>query len=289
MTARAPLIRPEKIDETVEAAWRYKAAAAAVPVKDTVKIADDGCFIKETPDRSRLWYVQTPQVFETSLYLKAMKQADEKGESFTDDCRLVEQTGHKVYLVKSDYDNIKITTPEDIDYVKSVIANRKQTQRGDIMRIGHGYDVHRLAEGRRLILGGVDIPFDKGLLAHSDGDVLIHAVIDSVLGASALGDIGTLFPDTDDAYSGADSVTLLKKAAEKVSLSGYRIGNIDAVIVAQQPKLAPFIEKMRGMLARALDIDINQISIKATTEEKLGFTGDGSGIAAHAVCLLEKI
>ncbi len=154
------------------------------------------------------------------------------------------------------------------------------------MRIGHGYDVHRLTENRKLVLGGVEIPYFKGLLGHSDADVLSHAIADSLLGAAALGDIGQLFPDTDPRYEGVDSLVLLKKTVLAVREAGWRIGNIDATVVAQAPKLKPFIPSMRENLAGACGVDVSQVSVKATTEEGLGFTGGGEGIAAHAVCLL---
>ena len=157
------------------------------------------------------------------------------------------------------------------------------------MRIGHGYDVHRLVEGRKLILGGVEIEYEKGLLGHSDADVLTHALMDALLGAAALGDIGKLFPDNDDAFLGADSVELLKKVCAVLKDHGYKLGNADCTIIAQRPKLAPFIDKMRETLATAMDVPVSALSIKATTEEKLGFTGEGLGIAAHAVCLIEEI
>lgn len=156
------------------------------------------------------------------------------------------------------------------------------------MRIGHGYDVHRLVEGRRLILGGVCVPYDKGLDGHSDADVLTHALMDSLLGAAALGDIGKLFPDNDDAYLGADSIELLKKVCAVLDISGYEIVNVDCTVIAQKPKLAPFIDEMRRILANAMKLPVDCVSVKATTEEKLGFTGEGLGIAAHAVALIEK-
>ena len=155
------------------------------------------------------------------------------------------------------------------------------------MRIGHGYDVHRLAEKRDLIIGGVKIEYEKGLLGHSDADVLVHAVMDALLGAMAMGDIGKLFPDNDPAYKGADSVALLREVGKRIAEKGAQISNIDATVLAQAPKLAPHIPAMRSNIANALGVSVEQISVKATTEEKLGFTGDGSGIAAHAVCLLE--
>ena len=157
------------------------------------------------------------------------------------------------------------------------------------LRIGHGYDVHKLVEGRRLILGGVDIPYEKGLLGHSDADVLLHAISDSLLGAAALGDIGKHFPDTDAAYKNADSLVLLAKVNEIIKSAGYRVSNVDATVIAQAPKLAPHIEQMRKNIAKALETEVDDISVKATTEEHLGFTGRGEGISAHAVCIIETI
>ena len=157
------------------------------------------------------------------------------------------------------------------------------------MRIGHGYDVHRLTEGRKLILGGVEIPFARGLDGHSDADVLTHAVMDALLGAAAMGDIGKLFPDTDDRYLGADSIALLREVDRRLTEAGYRLGNLDVTVIAQRPKLAPYINQMRQTLAAALRTELQSVSVKATTEEHLGFTGSGEGIAAHAVCLLEPL
>ena len=157
------------------------------------------------------------------------------------------------------------------------------------MRIGHGYDVHRLVEGRKLILGGVEIPFEKGLLGHSDADVLAHAVADALLGAAALGDIGHLFPDTDECFAGADSLVLLAQVTARLKEAGYRVCNVDATVLCQRPKLAPHIDEMRKNLAVACAVEVGRMSVKATTEEGLGFTGEGLGIAAHAVCLIEEI
>ena len=157
------------------------------------------------------------------------------------------------------------------------------------MRIGHGYDVHRLVEGRRCIIGGVDIPHETGLLGHSDADVLTHAVMDALLGACALGDIGHLFPDSDPAYAGADSLRLLDEVVSRLRQRGYRVGNVDATVLAQAPKLAPYLEQMRRNLAWRLQVPMDAVSVKATTEEGLGFTGTGDGIAAHAVCLVENL
>ncbi len=158
-----------------------------------------------------------------------------------------------------------------------------------MMRIGHGYDVHKLVEGRELILGGVHIPHSLGLLGHSDADVLLHAISDAILGAAALGDIGKHFPDNDERFKGADSLVLLREVVRLVEHEGWRLGNLDAIIIAQQPKLRPYIDNMRQNIADACHADISQISVKATTEERLGFTGREEGISAHCVCLLEKV
>ena len=157
------------------------------------------------------------------------------------------------------------------------------------LRVGHGYDVHRLVEGRALILGGVTVPFDRGLLGHSDADVLTHAVMDALLGAAALGDIGKLFPDSDAAYAGADSIALLERVTALLREHGWQVGNVDATVVAQAPRLAPYIPEMRRRLAEAMGLDVDCVSVKATTEEKLGFTGSGEGMAAYAVALIERL
>lgn len=157
-----------------------------------------------------------------------------------------------------------------------------------MFRIGHGYDVHRLVEGRKLIIGGVDIPYEKGLLGHSDADVLLHAIGDSLMGAAALGDIGCIFPDNDPKFKDADSLALLREVASLLASKGYSVVNIDATLIAQKPKMRPYIDKMRANIASACGTDINFVSVKATTEEGLGFTGSGEGISAHAVCLIEK-
>lgn len=156
------------------------------------------------------------------------------------------------------------------------------------MRIGHGYDVHRLCENRKLIIGGVEIEYEKGLLGHSDADVLLHAVSDALLGAAAMGDIGGMFPDNDPAFKDADSLVLLKKVVERLAESGYKAVNVDATIIAQRPKMSPHIPEMRSNIAEALGVDVDCVNVKATTEEKLGFTGSGEGISAHCVCLIDK-
>ena len=285
-----PFVSEAVIEAALNAAALCGAAAPAVPVKDTVKTAKrgdgktvpEGCSVTETPDRSTLYAVQTPQCFDRAAYLAALDELDEeKARLVTDDCSLFELTGRPVQLTQGDYANLKITTREDLP--------RPEQKEGTNMRIGHGYDVHRLVEGRKLILGGVKVPFEKGLLGHSDADVLAHAVMDAVLGAAALGDIGKHFPDTDPEYSGADSLKLARRVAEILYENGWKIENIDSTILCQRPKLAAYIPAMREKLAEAFGLPVDAVSVKATTEEHLGFTGEGLGIAAHAVALIEKL
>ena len=278
-----PLVRAEDVTAVIAAAAEMGGAALAVPVKDTLKRADGQGYILDTPDRAGLWRVQTPQVFDRAALCAAMERAQAEGWDFTDDCQLMEKAGHPVRLVAGLDTNLKLTTPEDIRLAQALMAVDKEDKG---MRIGHGYDVHRLVEDRLLILGGVTIPYEKGLLGHSDADVLTHAVMDALLGAAALGDIGKLFPDNDPTYKGADSVALLRHVVARIGEEGYRIGNIDATILCQRPKLAPHIPQMRQILADACGVDAACVSVKATTEEGLGFTGSGEGIAAHCVCLL---
>lgn len=272
-----PLVSREVISAVCNDAVEFGAATAAVPSVDTCKLGVD--FVEETPPREKLYAVQTPQAFDRDLYLYALEKVEQDGKTYTDDCQLIEAAGGRVRLSKGDSKNRKLTTPEDLLIVEALLqgGNRR-------MRVGYGYDVHRLVEGRRLILGGVDIPFEKGLLGHSDADVLTHAVADALLGAAALGDIGQHFPDNDPRYTGADSLKLLSEVCVMLRERGFEIGNIDGTVIAQRPKLAPCILQMRENLAAACGVSVEQVSVKATTEEKLGFTGAGEGIAASAVC-----
>ncbi len=287
--AARPFVSEAVIEGVIAAAKQCGAAAPAVPVKDTVKqaVRGDGktvpaeCRVRDTPDRSTLYAVQTPQCFDRVVYLTAFEELDEeKARLVTDDCSLFELTDRPVQLTQGDYANLKITTREDLPHPE---------KKENTMRIGHGYDVHRLVEGRKLIMGGVEIPYEKGLLGHSDADVLAHAVMDAVLGAAALGDIGKHFPDTAAEYEGADSLVLARRVAEIMRENGWKIENIDSTILCQKPKLAPYIPTMREKLAEAFGLPVDAVSVKATTEEHLGFTGEGLGIAAHAVALIEKL
>ena len=280
-----PFVTPEMVEAVCKDAVTYGAATAAVPSKDTCKLSDGQGFVESTPPRERLMAIQTPQAFEREMYLYALRKAQSAGVSYTDDCQLIEAAGGRVRLTLGDYKNIKLTTPEDRVTARAYLGEQKEEK---TMRIGSGYDVHKLVEGRKLILGGVDVPYEKGLLGHSDADVLAHAIADALLGAAALGDIGKLFPDNDPQYEGADSLVLLGRVCALLGEKGYSIGNIDATVIAQRPKLAPHIPQMRENLAKACGIASSQVSVKATTEEGLGFTGSGEGIAASAVCLLEQ-
>ena len=285
--AARPFVSQAVIEAALEGAAEWGAAAPAVPVKDTIKRGTPGdgrtvpelCLVDFTPSRASLYAVQTPQCFDRDTYLRVCGQlSDEAARKVTDDASLFELAGLPVRLTAGDYANDKITTRADLPGCSA----RGETA----MHIGHGYDVHRLVEGRPLILGGVKVPFEKGLLGHSDADVLAHAVMDAVLGAAAMGDIGQHFPDSDPAYAGADSLALARHVAELLRAAGWRVGNIDATILCQRPKLAPHIPAMRENLAAAFGLPADAVSVKATTEEHLGFTGEGLGIAAHAVALI---
>ncbi|NLY89537.1 MAG: 2-C-methyl-D-erythritol 2,4-cyclodiphosphate synthase [Firmicutes bacterium] len=279
-----PLAEEELIRRVLAAAARTGAAAAGVPVKDTIKKVGEDGMILETPDRRRRWAVQTPQVFSWPVIYHAHLKAAAEGLSATDDCALVEDTGHPVQMVMGSYANLKITTPEDLlaasALLKGVTAPR--------YRVGHGFDLHRLQAGRRLVLGGVEIPAPFGLAGHSDADVAVHAIIDALLGAAALGDIGALFPDDDPAYKDIDSCLLLAEVMAKLAAAGFSPVNLDLTIIAQQPKLAPYREKMKKKLCNVLGLAETAVSVKATTTEGLGPTGRGEGIAAQAVVLLAE-
>lgn len=275
--AARPLIDPAIVTEVIDAARKYKSAVVAVPVKDTIKVIDSESFVVETPPRQTLWSIQTPQVFDAALLRRAYDKAAQDQYLGTDDASLVERLDEKVKIVPGSYHNIKITSPEDLLIAEAFFRGERKS-----MRIGTGYDVHRLTEGRKLILGGVEIPHSQGLNGHSDADVLLHAIKDALLGAAALGDIGRHFPDTDPQYKGASSILLLARVRELLAEKGYVVNNVDATIIAEKPKLAPFIPQMNSTIAQTLQISPEQVNVKATTTEALGFTGRCEGIAAQA-------
>jgi len=276
-----PFVSASAISRLIEGTVSHKAAALGVPVKDTIKRAG-GQWLEETLDRSTLFSIQTPQGFEFNLLFEAHKKAREDRFSGTDDAVLVERIGEKVYLVRGEFENIKITTIEDLKMLPVQNSLADSGQPAYEWRCGTGFDVHAFAEDRKLILGGALIPDNPGLSGHSDADVLTHAVMDALLGACGLGDIGLHFPDTDKQYKDISSMKLLDHVKGMIEASGYKISNIDITLIAEKPKIAPFIKEMKSNLADVLRIDEAQINIKGTTTEGLGFCGRGEGIAVNA-------
>ena len=277
-----PCVTAELVERGLEEARQTGAAIAAVPLTETVKVVDAAGRIEGTPPRESLWAAQTPQVFRFDLLAEAHRRIN---EDVTDDASMVEALGHRVRVYMGRYDNIKVTTPEDIALAETVLRTRNE---GAPARAGIGYDIHPLVEGRRLVLGGVEVPFEKGLDGHSDADVLVHAIIDALLGATGLGDIGLHFPSSDPQYRDVSSVSLLRQVAELLHSRGWRVGNVDASVVAERPRLAPHISRMRETIAGALGIDPSRVAVKSTTAKGLGCLGRGEGIAAHAVALVEE-
>jgi len=289
-----PLLPPELVEACLAGAQESGASIAALPVSDTVKRAREEGFAAETLSREGLWLAQTPQVARRDLLERAFEDASARGREGTDEAALLESIGVRVRLVPGAASNLKITTPEDLALAEAYLAHSaeegERSPRGGsaLIRVGMGFDVHRFEAGRRLVLGGVEVPFEKGLAGHSDADVLTHAICDALLGAAALGDIGLHFPDTDARYRGADSMELLRRVVALAAARGLRPHNVDAVVVAERPRLAPHVGEMRRRLAGALGLPEGAVSVKATTSERLGFTGRGEGIAAHAVCALRE-
>lgn len=275
--------RPFVTQDLIERLWKEKETGAVIPgipVTDTLKFKN-GEWVEKTLDRSQCMRVQTPQLFSYALLLRAFEYLKAYPQEVTDDASVVELIGEKVKMISGEEENIKITTPQDL----------KRSQE-PLIRVGQGMDVHpfcegSLTQGRSLILGGIEIPFSKGLQGHSDADVLTHAICDSLLGAAGLSDIGTHFPDHDLQYKNISSLTLLEKVVDKIGAAGYTINNVDATVVAEAPKLQPTLPEMKICLAKVMKISINQIAIKATTTEKMGFVGRQEGIVAFAISTLK--
>ena len=277
--AARPFVSDAVIDATLNSARMYGSGVISTAVVDTIKqVGADGRVM--SLDRDTLRAVQTPQTFNYQKILEAHRRARAEELAVTDDAMLFEHYYGNVRLVTAPgaEENRKLTTKADFDALNAAPD----------VRVGQGYDVHRLVEGRRLILCGVDISWEKGLDGHSDADVAVHALMDALLGALGLGDIGHLFPDTDPAYEGADSMKLLDAVMERVREKGYRVGNADVTIVAQRPKLAPYIPQMRDDIAAGLGVAPERVNVKATTTERMGFEGECVGISAQAVALLIK-
>ena len=292
--AARPFVTADVIDRAIDGALEYGAAIAAVTVRDTVKQTGDANAqgsrrILATIPRDSVFLAQTPQAFGRAVLARALAEGTQVDA--TDEAMLVERLGLPVHIVEGDLRNVKITTPEDLAAAKAVALQTSLSRlEGDgfsrRLRIGNGYDLHRLIAGRPLILGGVTIPFELGLDGHSDADIVCHAVTDAVLGAAGIGDIGRLFPDTDAKWKGADSIALLKGAIAKVHDAGYRVSNVDVTVIAQKPKLLPYLEDMRGNLAAALDLDATAVSVKGKTNEGVESMGRSESMACHAVALL---
>lgn len=281
--AARPFVPPRAISEALYAAKEFGAATVAVQVSDTILESGPDGFLRQTPDRANLWACQTPQTFRTEVIQQAHQNAAAQGFRGTDDATLANLAGYRVCLVPGAASNLKVTTPADLAMAEALVSTETTT-----MRIGTGYDLHRLEPGRALVLGGVTIPHTAGLAGHSDADVLAHALTDALLGAAALGNIGELFPDTDPAYAGADSMELLDKAYRLVCEAGFSLSNADSTVVAQRPKLNAHIPTMRERIAACLGVPLPCISIKAKTNEGKGPEGREEAISAQAAVLLSK-
>jgi 2-C-methyl-D-erythritol 4-phosphate cytidylyltransferase/2-C-methyl-D-erythritol 2,4-cyclodiphosphate synthase len=282
--AARPFVSPELISRSLDAALAYGAAIAATPVTDTVKLvqaAENGPVIHGTIPRESVYLAQTPQAFKRQILAEAIALG-RSGVQATDEAALAEQAGHAVHVVEGDPSNVKITTPADL------VRARERMKPVMTSRAGTGYDLHRLVEGRPLIIGGVDIAFEKGALGHSDADVACHAATDAILGAACLGDIGRHFPDTDPRWKGASSIELLRQAAVLVRGAGHSIVNVDVVVVLERPKIAPHLSAIREGLAGALDIPVDCVSVKGKTNEGVDAIGRGEAIAAYAVAVIAR-
>ncbi|GHU86167.1 bifunctional enzyme IspD/IspF [Clostridia bacterium] len=286
--AARPFASEELIQKCIENGMKYGAVIPVFASENTLKVVKNDV-VSATLNRDEIFQVQTPQVFKKLEYVEAMTFAKNHNKSFTDDSQLFEMRGLTVHTVAGEKTNIKITTKDDLALADNILDRTGSCERKHTMKIGHGYDVHRLVKGRKLVIGGKTIDYELGLDGHSDADVLVHAIIDSLLGAAGLEDIGCFFPPDDASFKDANSLKLLAKVKKILEDQNFCVMNIDSTIIAQRPKLAKHIPEMRHNIAEALGRKADQINIKATTEEGLGFTGTSQGIAAHAVCLICKL
>ena len=274
-----PLVEPAHISACLQAARQYGAAVLAVPVKDTVKVCEGG-FVQNTLDRTVLWAAQTPQCYRRPVLAEALEKFGQE-EGATDESQLVEKLGIKVRVVPSSYKNNKITTPEDLIFAEALLENSV------IYRTGFGFDLHRLEPGRKLFIGGAEIPHTKGFLGHSDGDLVLHALCDAVLGALCAGEIGILFPPTDESIKGISSVKIVKKVLEIVRSHHAQIEHIDATIITQEPKIKPHYETVRKSLAEVFEMPLENVSFKSKSHEHVGEIGRGEAAMCHAVATLK--
>ena len=274
-----PLVESAHISACLQAARQYGAAVLAVPVKDTVKVCEGG-FVQNTLDRAVLWAAQTPQCYRRPVLAEALEKFGQE-EGATDESQLVEKLGIKVRVVPSSYKNNKITTPEDLIFAEALLENSV------IYRTGFGFDLHRLEPGRKLFIGGAEIPHTKGFLGHSDGDLVLHALCDAVLGALCAGEIGILFPPTDESIKGISSVKIVKKVLEIVRSHQAQIEHIDATIITQEPKIKPHYETVRKSLAEVFEMPLENVSFKSKSHEHVGEIGRGEAAMCHAVATLK--
>ena len=274
-----PLVSPQNIAACLQAAQTYGAAVLAVPVKDTVKIAADN-FVQRTLDRASLWAAQTPQAYRREVLQNALEKFGQETDA-TDESQLVEKTGVKVRVVMSDYKNNKITTPEDLVFAEAMVEKQA------MYRSGIGFDLHRLEPGRKLFIGGLEIAHSKGFLGHSDGDLVLHALCDAILGALCAGEIGMLFPPTDASIKGISSVTIAKKVLEIVRTHQAEIVHLDATIITEEPKMKPHYETVRRSLAAVFEIPVENISFKSKSHEHVGEIGRGEAAMCHAMATVK--
>lgn len=278
-----PLVTPDIITAGIEQCQRRGASVACVPLTDTVKVFAENDSVAETLDRQRLRAIQTPQTFKFDLIREAHEHAVREQIEGTDDGALVEACGYPVFAAAGARENLKVTEPEDLAYAEWMLRRRMGLADSASIRVGHGYDLHRLAKGRRLVLCGVELDYDRGLMGHSDGDAALHAVADAILGATGLQDIGHQFPDTAPEFKDADSGMLLAQIVRMAAGAGWAIGNVDLTIIAQEPRISPYHDCMVGVLANILGVPASHVSVKATTNEGVGPVGEGVAIACHAV------
>jgi len=283
-----PFLTPELFRACVAGAAETGAALLAVPVKDTVKAVDANQLVFGTVDRRELWLAQTPQAARRNLLEQAFAAAERDNFSGTDEAALLERIGCRVKVVPGLERNLKITRPEDLVLAEALLGTETGVEMGST-RVGHGYDAHRLGDNRRLVLGGVEIPFARGLVGHSDADVLLHALCDAMLGAAGLGDIGRHFPDHDLELKDVSSLLLLERVVGLLRRNRLQLVNADLTVIAQRPKLSPYFSQMQAEIGRVCAIPPELINIKATTTENMGFAGREEGMAAHAVVLLQTV
>jgi 2-C-methyl-D-erythritol 4-phosphate cytidylyltransferase/2-C-methyl-D-erythritol 2,4-cyclodiphosphate synthase len=283
--AARPFVSADLIDRTIDAAAAHGAAIAALQSRDTVKQVNGRGVITGTIPRETIYLAQTPQGFRREVLAQVIAAA-RSGVEATDEAALAERAGYTVYVVDGDPANVKVTTAEDLEAARTRIAQRSGQAASTVSRVGTGYDLHRLVEGRPLVIGGVTIPFDKGPLGHSDGDVACHAATDAILGAASLGNIGQHFPDSDPRWKDADSLAFLREAARMAREQGYDVCNLDITVVLERPKIKDAIDEMRARLADAAGVDVSAVSVKGKTNEGVDAVGRGEAIASHAVASL---